>query len=102
MSDIMEEPKGRVITLSDGKDYTLAPFTLNTLATMEEEFDCDLEQLQEKLGGRTASAFRRLLWVLLHETHPELTKDQVGKLVRLDKMGEIMAELTAAIESLKI
>lgn len=100
-SDILATPKGRIIKLADDKEYTLAPFNLNTLANLEEAFDCDLDKLEEKLSGRTATAFRKLLWVLLREDYPKMTLIEVGKLVQLDQMTDLVEELTAALGELK-
>ncbi len=98
----MSTPKGKVITLADGKKYTLAPMNLNTLTNLEDEFDCDIEEVQVKMvTGRKASVFRRLLWVFLKEDHPDLTLKDVGCLVVLDQMADIVADITAALDSLK-
>jgi len=102
MTEILATPKGKTIKLADGEDYTLAPFTLNTLANLEEEFDCDLEELQTKLTKRTATAFRKLLWVLLREEYPDLKIDGVGKLVELSQVSSIVEELTAALGALNV
>ncbi len=102
VKDILATPKGKTVTLADGKEYTLAPMNLNTLANMEETFDCDLADLTEKMSGRSASVFRKLLWVLLREDYPDLTIDKVGKLVQLDQMTSVVAEITASLEGLKV
>ena len=100
--DLLATPKGKTIKLSDGKEYTLAPFTLNTLANLEQEFDCDLEELTAKLAKRAATSFRKLLWVLLREDYPDLTLEGVGKLVELNQMNEVVSELTSALEGLNV
>ena len=100
--DILATPKGRTIKLADGKEYTLAPLTLNTLANLEEAFDCDLEELQSKLAKRGATAFRKLLWVFLRGDYPDLTLVGVGDLVELSQMSEVVTELTAALEGLNV
>lgn len=100
--NLLAKPKGRVIKLSDGKNYTLSPFNLNTLANLEEEFDCDIEDLQNKLTGRSATAFRKLLWVLLRDEYPDLTLSGVGKLVALAQMTEVVKELSTALDGLVV
>ncbi len=97
---VLQEPKGTIIKLADGKDYILAPLTLNTLANLEEAFDCDLSKLQVKLASKTASGFRKLLWVLLQDNHPDVSLQDAGKLVSLDQMGEIITQLTSVLEGL--
>ncbi len=98
---VLKTPKGRPVKLADGRTYVLAPLSLNTLANLEEEFDCELDELEARLRGRTATAFRKWLWVLLRENYPEMTLEEAGKLVELSQMEAIMAELTAAFDELK-
>lgn len=100
--DILATPKAKAIKLSDGKTYKLPAFNLNVLANLEEEFDCDIENLGEKLTEHTASAFRKLLWVLLRENYPDMSITDAGKLVSLDEMATVVKELTTALEGLKV
>lgn len=103
MSKILDTPKGKVITLADGNEYTLAPSNLNTLTDLEDAFECDIDEVQAKLAaGRKATVFKKLLWIFLQEGYPELTMRDVGRLVPLDKMTELVAELTEALESLNV
>ena len=102
MSDILTTTRGRKLKLAGGKEYTLAPFNLNTLANLEEEFDCDLENLESKMSKRTATSFRKMLWVLLRENYPDISLSEVGKLVEVEQMTMVVAELTAAFADLKI
>lgn len=101
MSDILATPKGRKITLSDGKKYTLAPFSLTTLADLEEEFDCDMEELPTKLTERTATGFRKFLWVLLRGNYQDMSLHEAGKLVLLEQVTSLIQELAADIDKLK-
>lgn len=99
--NVLKSPRGRPVKLADGKTYILAPLSLNTLANLEDEFDCELDELEAKLKGRTATAFRKWLWVLLRENYPDMTLEETGKLVELSQMDAIMAELTATFDELK-
>jgi len=100
--DILATPKGKVITGTDGKKYTLAPLCLNTFANIEEEFDCEMVEFQEKLKKRSYSQIRRLIWVLLHEGYPDLSLSDVGKLIPLnvDLLTAIMNEIAVAFDEL--
>ena len=99
---ILTKPKGKKVVLSDGQEYTLSPFNLNTLADMEEAFDCDLQDIQGKLAGKTATSFRKLLYVLLKENYPELTLQDVGRLVEMAAVGEVITSLMASINELNV
>ncbi len=99
----MVTPKGKKITLADGNKNTLEHMTLNTLTNLEEEFDCDIEDIQIKMAeGRKAQVFRRLLWIFLKEGYPELTVEDVGRLVALDQVTGLVAELNEALDSLNV
>ena len=103
MTKLLETPKRKVITLADGKKYTLSAMNLNTFCNLEEEFDCDIEDIQVKLAeGRKASILRRLLWIFLQEDYPELSKTDIGKLVPLIGMEVILKDVMEALESLKV
>lgn len=100
---LLETPKGKVITLADGKDYQLSPLDLNMLCNLEEEFDCDIEDIQVKMmEGRKGNTFRRLLWIFLRAGYPELSKTDIGKLVPLAGMEATLKELMAALDELKV
>ena len=101
--DILATPKGKAVKLSDGKTYNLSPLNLTTLANLEEEFDCDMDELGAKLvaSKRTAGAFRGLLWVLLQENYPEISKVDAGKLVEMEQVGGLIKDLLALLMELR-
>lgn len=89
MKNILTTLKGKEITLADGKVYNLSGINLNVLADLEEELDCSLSEMMDKLNNRVASSLRSLLYVLLKKNHPNLTRDRIGELVTMDNMGDI-------------
>lgn len=95
--NILAEIKGSEIVLADGKIYKLPPRNVNTLAALEEAFDCSLDKLMEKFEKRQASAFRLLLFTLLKQNYPELTLEGVGELVPIDKLAEISEIIAKAL-----
>jgi len=99
--DILAKQKGMIIKLSDGKEYQLSPFNLNILADMEEAFDCDLQEMKTVLAARTATAFRKLLHVLLAENYPELTLKDVGSLVEMKSVNDVISSLTKSLTELE-
>lgn len=100
--DLLAKPKGKIIKLSDGKDYQLSPFNLNILADMEEAFDCDLQDMKAVLSGRTATAFRKLLHVLLAENYPELSIKDVGRLVEMKSVNDVISSLMESLTELDV
>ncbi len=85
MGDILQEAKGRTITAKDGTVYNLAPFTLNTFANIEEAFNCEIEELGKILTKRQFSGFRKLLWVLLQEPKPDITLEESGAMIEINR-----------------
>ena len=100
-TDILTTPKGQVVVLSDGKKYKLAPLNLNTIAELEEAFDCGIDVLESKLT-ETAVTLRKLLWVFLQEEYPYLTLKDVGKLIVLKDMERILKDVLSALDSLRV
>ena len=97
--NVLSKPKGREIKMGDEQIYLLSPINLNVLASLEEEFNCGLNELAKQLTNRQASSLRTLLYVLLKDNYPQLDKKQVGELVTLDNMGEISGIVTEVLTS---
>ena len=85
------------IVLADGKTYTIPALSMNTLADMEDEFGCDISELEQKFNERKISSMRSVLYVLMKGTYPELSVRDVGGLVPLDKMDEILRPVLTAM-----
>lgn len=100
MTDVLATPRGKLIKLADGNDYTLSPYNMNIMANLEEEFDCSLDKLGSKLTGRMFTTLRKLLWVFLRDNYPDMTLQEAGKLVEMDQVGEILKEITSALNGL--
>lgn len=97
--DILATPQGKVVTLSDGKQYTLSPMNLNVLANLEDVFDCNLDELQEVFSKRTTTNFRKFLKVMLQENYPELTLEDVGRLVEISQVSTLLSEMMEGLKT---
>ena len=71
--NVLNEEQPTTITLGDGKEYTLPPINLNTLAEMEDNFECGIDRIMELFAERSATTMRKFLYILLKENHPKLT-----------------------------
>ncbi len=89
-----ETPPDR-ITLSDGKEYTLAPLNLNMLCEVEQRFETE-NPLKKIMDGKL-STIRFLLYLRLHENYPDITEEQIGKLVTWLTLTDIFKKATGAI-----
>ena len=97
---ILIEPKGREIVLN-GKSYKLPPSNLNTIAEVEEVFDCSLQQVIERMNERQATTLRKLLYALLKSDYPDLTLDAIGNLVRIKDLSNVMNIITEVLTDME-
>ena len=84
------------ITLSDGVERTLK-FTLNALAELEDAYG-SVDEAFKKLESNSIKAVRKILWAgLLHEGDPPLTETEVGNLIDIVYMQELMGTMNEAL-----
>lgn len=93
MSNIIEvkQPK-KTIDLGDGVEREVT-FSLNAMAELELKYG-SLDEAFEKLQDGSIATIRYLLWlVLVPEGDDDLTEKQVGALIKIDNLNEIMDSL---------
>lgn len=95
MNELLKETK-TTIKLGD-TDYELSPLNLNILAYIEEEFGVGIEQLGKVFAKKQATTLRNLLYILLRDKYPDLTKAQIGEMVSMDNFAEISEAITAVL-----
>ena len=88
-TNILTEEKPKSIKLADGKEYTLPPIDLTTLANIEKTFGFPLRNLGEKTETEPMQTLQLLTYALLKENYPELTKEQAGRLVTLKEFANL-------------
>lgn len=99
MSKIAEvKDKTVKITLNDGVERSIK-FTLNALAELEDKFG-SIEKAFELLEkNNSMKALRAILWAgFIHEDE-NLTEQQVGNLIDLAYMQELVQSLNVAFEN---
>ena len=84
--NILAQEKPKSIKLADGKDYTLPPIDMTTLANIEKTMGFGLGRFASKMESETMTTLRALVYALLKENHPELTLDGVGHLITLKEI----------------
>jgi 1,4-dihydroxy-2-naphthoyl-CoA synthase len=84
------------ITLADGVERELR-FTLNAMAELEDRYG-SVEKAFDALEQNSIKALRCVLWAGLLSDDPELTEQQVGGMIDLQYMTEIMEVLGSAFE----
>ncbi len=92
--------KNRVvkITLNDGKERTIR-FTLNALAELEDKFGSVQAAFDKLEKEKSMKALRTILWAgLLHE-NPDITEQEVGNLIDLGYMAQLMESIGTALDN---
>ncbi len=97
-TNILAQEKPKTIKLADGKDYTLPPIDMTTLANLEKTMGFGLGKFSSKMETETMTTLRSLVYALLKENYPELTIEQVGRLITLKELNQLsqtIAEIMA-------
>ena len=89
MTDELRKPDIPVIVKLGDDEYTLSPLNANVMTYCEEEFGVGLEQIQELLKQKPHSTLRTILYALLKDNYPEMTKQDIGKLYSLNDYEEL-------------
>lgn len=98
MSNVKDvKSKDIKITLNDGVERTIK-FTLNALAELEDRYG-SVDEAFKQLDSNSIKAVRCILWAGLIHEDPELTEQQVGNLIDIQYMQELMASLNDAFGS---
>lgn len=85
------------ITLSDGVERTIK-FDLNAMAALEEIYG-SVDKAFEELDKNSIKALRCVLWAGLMHEDENLTEKQVGSLIDIRLMNEIVTSLGSAFEA---
>ena len=96
--NILTQEKPKTIKLADGKEYTLPPIDMTTLANIEKTMGFGLGRFALKVETETMTTLRALVYALLKENHPELTLEGVGHLITLKEitaLSEIISTIMA-------
>ncbi len=98
MSDIRAvRPAKHTIDLGDGVEREVY-FSLNAMADLEEKYG-SVEAAFDKCAQNNISAIRYLLWCLLNTSAEEqITERQVGELINLQNLGELMETVMDYLE----
>lgn len=98
MSNVKDvKSKDIKITLNDGVERTIK-FTLNALAELEDRYG-SVDEAFKQLDNNSIKAVRCILWAGLIHEDPELTEQQVGNLIDIQYMQELMTSLNDAFDS---
>ena len=85
------------ITLTDGVERTIK-FTLNAMAELEDRYG-SVEAAFKQLDKGSIKAVRCILWAGLIHEDPDLTEQQVGNLIDLQYLQELMSSIGDAFDN---
>ena len=85
------------ITLTDGVERTLR-FTLNAMAELEDKYG-SVDEAFAALDKGSIKAVRFILWAGLMHEDENLTEQQVGNLIDIQYMQELLDTVEIALDS---
>ena len=89
--------KKRTVDVGDGVEREVSR-SLNAMADLEEKYG-SIEAAFAKVQEGSVAAIRYLLWcILVPDGDEDLTEKEVGKLIRIDNLSEIMGNLMDVLE----
>lgn len=99
MSNIADVKRKAIkITLNDGVEREIK-FTLNALAELEDKYGSVQAAFDLLEKSNSMKALRTILWAGFLFESPSITEQQVGNLIDLAYMEELVASLNEAFES---
>ena len=98
MSNVADvKPKKRTVDLGDGVEREVV-LSLNAMAELEDKYG-SIDNAFEKIKKGSIATIRFLLWcVLVPDGDTDLTEREIGKLIKLDNIQEIMTSVMDALE----
>jgi hypothetical protein len=95
----MSYPTKRVpIKLGDGTKKRYLRFDFPAISRLEEEIGEPLELTLRRATSLSARAISGLVWAGLLHAEPDLTREQVVKLIPLDKVKEVLEAVLKAVK----
>lgn len=82
------------VVLSDGKEREIK-FTLNAMAELEDKYG-SVEEAFKQLEKGSIKAIRFMLWASIIDEDEDLTEKQIGNLIDMNSIKEIMDALNSA------
>lgn len=98
MSNVADvKPKKRTVDLGDGVEREVV-LSLNAMAELEDKYG-SIDSAFEKIKRGSIATIRFLLWcVLVPDGDTDLTEREIGRLIKLDNIQEIMSSVMDALE----
>ncbi len=95
--NILAQEKPKTIKLADGKEYSLPPIDLTTLANIEKTMGFGLSKMSAKMETEPMATLRNMVYALLKENYPDMTVDGVGHLITLKEMATLSETISTVM-----
>ncbi len=89
MSELLKEEK-QTIKLGD-MEYDLASINLNILSAIDDEFG-GFGGLVEQFKARQNKTIRSLLWIMLKDKYPDITREIIGTQIKTFKEIKVVSD----------
>lgn len=90
------KPIKRTIDLGDGVEREVS-FSLNAMAELEEKYG-SIESAFDKIKAGSVAAIRFMLWCILIGEDDNLTEREVGNMINLTNLKDIMSTIMEVLE----
>ena len=88
---LTQQAKLESITLADGKEYQLAPLTVNLMADLEDQFDKPISELFS--GSVRMKVLRALFFARMKPNYLDMTEQRLGDLMTSDVLADMKEKL---------
>lgn len=95
--NILVTEKPKTIKLADGKDYSLPPIDMTTLANIERTMGMGGKSVILKMESEPLQTLQLFIYALLKETSPEITREQAGRLVTLNEIPQFSIAISSIL-----
>lgn len=97
MSNLMNVRPKEVAIECDGKTYPIV-FDLNAIAELEDHYG-SVEAAFEAVDSGSVKAIRKILWVGLLHHNDDITEREVGRMITMTNLPDIMAQVVSAMNN---
>jgi len=93
-TNLLAVAKPRTIKLTDGKEYTIPPINLTTLANIEKTMGFGFGRFASKMETEPMTTLRALVFALFKESHPDIEIEELGRLITIKEIDKISGTIS--------
>ncbi|MDD5512004.1 MAG: hypothetical protein PHI12_14545 [Dehalococcoidales bacterium] len=97
MTDELRKKDEPIKVQLGSREYELSPLNANVLAHCEDEFGEGVDKVPQLLSKRPHSTLLSILYALLQDNYPELSKADIGRLYSIDDYERLSGQAVKAL-----